>query len=43
MLHVNPDPNEKGRAMVYNPTGKMIKKAISLPLSYTGLIDSTII
>jgi len=43
MLHVNPNLKEKGLAMVYNPTGKMIKKVISLPLYYTGLTEVAMI
>jgi hypothetical protein len=40
MLHVNPNLKEKGLAMVYNPTDKMIKRVISLPLYYTGLTEA---
>lgn len=36
---MNPDLKEKGLAMAYNHTDKMIKKAISLPLYYTGLAE----
>jgi hypothetical protein len=43
MLHVNPNLKEKGLAMVYNPSDKMIKKIISLPLYYTGLTDVAMI
>jgi len=43
MLHVNSNLKEKGLTMVYNPTDKMIKKVISLPLYCTGLTDAVMI
>jgi hypothetical protein len=43
MLHVNPDLKEKGLAMVYNPTDKLIIKSFSLPLYYSGLTDVAMI
>jgi hypothetical protein len=39
ILHVNPDLETKGLAMIYNPTDKKIKKEITLSLYYTGLTD----
>ena len=39
MMHVNPELKEKGMLMVFNPTDKLIKKTIRLPLYYTGLTD----
>jgi hypothetical protein len=43
MLHVNPNLEEKGLTMVYNPTEGMITKSISLPLYCTGLTDMALI
>ncbi len=37
MMHVNPQLNEKGFLMVFNPTDQIIRKTISIPLYYTGL------
>lgn len=37
ILHVDPQLEIKGFALLYNPTGKEIKRRISLPLYYTGL------
>ena len=37
IMHVNPDLEEKGFAMLYNPTSEDITRTISLPLYYTGL------
>jgi hypothetical protein len=37
ILHVNPQLKIKGMVMLYNPTGKAIKRHIELPLYYTGL------
>ncbi|MHA1821057.1 MAG: alpha-galactosidase, partial [Promethearchaeota archaeon] len=42
ILHVNPRPktnNEHGFAVFYNPTKKIIKEKISIPLYYTGLTE----
>lgn len=38
-LHVNPDGEEKGLAMFFNPTDQEIRRTIDLPLYYTGLTD----
>ncbi|MGX1929632.1 hypothetical protein [Flagellimonas sp. 2504JD4-2] len=40
-LSVNPQGEEKGMLMVYNPTDKEITKTIEVPLYYTGLSDKT--
>ncbi len=40
ILHVNPRLPEKGLAMVYNPTGEAVTRALDLPLYYTGLTQT---
>jgi hypothetical protein len=40
VLHANPALEEKGLAMVYNPTDQPIATTLSLPLYYTGLRGS---
>ena len=37
IMHVNPDLEEKGFVMLYNPTNKDITRTVKLPLYYTGL------
>ena len=37
IMHVNPDLEEKGLVMLYNPTGEEITRTVKLPLYYTGL------
>lgn len=37
ILHVNPQGEEKGLLMVYNPLGDMIERQIEVPVYYTGL------
>jgi hypothetical protein len=37
MLHVNPELDTKGMAIIFNPTDQAIKKKFRLPLYYTGL------
>jgi hypothetical protein len=37
ILHVDPDLEIKGYAMLYNPTEEEIRRRIALPLYYTGL------
>ena len=37
IMHVNPDLEEKGLVMLYNPTDKDITRTVKLPLYYTGL------
>jgi len=36
-MHVNPQLEERGFVMLYNPLDKPIKRIIKLPLYYTGL------
>ncbi len=38
-MHVNPELNEKGLIMLFNPTLKVIQEKVTLPLYYTGKID----
>ena len=42
-IHVNPELKEKGFAMFFNPTDKVIRKKMSLPLYYTGLEANALI
>ncbi|WP_316838517.1 LamG-like jellyroll fold domain-containing protein [Pedobacter gandavensis] len=37
MLHVNPELDEKGMLVVFNPIDKAISKQMKLPLYYTGI------
>lgn len=37
VMHVNPELKEKGFLLVFNPTDKIIKRKIKVPLYYTGL------
>ncbi|WP_140939380.1 LamG-like jellyroll fold domain-containing protein [Sphingobacterium lumbrici] len=37
MLHVNPFIAEKGMVVFFNPTDKVVKKEMKLPLYYTGI------
>jgi hypothetical protein len=37
ILHVNPQLERKGLAMVYNPLDRQVSKQLKLPLYYTGL------
>ena len=39
-LNVNPNGDEKGLLMVFNPLNQAVKKKITIPLYYTGLTDS---
>ncbi|MEZ4701655.1 MAG: hypothetical protein R2834_15055 [Rhodothermales bacterium] len=39
LLHVNPEADVKGLAMIYNPTDSELRETIRLPLYYTGLTD----
>lgn len=39
MMHVNPNLKEKGFAMFFNPTNKLLKQTIKLPLYYTGFTE----
>lgn len=38
-IHVNPELEQKGLAMLFNPLDRDITRTISLPLYYTGLTD----
>ena len=40
MMHVNPELKEKGFLLVFNSTDKVIRKKITVPLYYTGLIET---
>jgi hypothetical protein len=40
MLHVNPRLETKGLAMVYNPLDQPARRALRLPLYYTGLTEA---
>ena len=37
LLHVNPQVQHKGLAVLYNPTDRTLSKILKLPLYYTGL------
>lgn len=39
LLHVNPELDEKGLLMLYNPLEKAIKKTINVNLYYTGITE----
>lgn len=39
-MHVNPELNEKGMALFFNPTNKTLIQTIKLPLYYTGHTDT---
>ena len=43
MLHVNHELKEKGFLMVFNPTDKVIKKKIMVPLYYTGITKKAMV
>jgi hypothetical protein len=40
LLHVNPQLDIKGLAMVYNPLDHSVERKLTLPLYYTGLTDT---
>jgi len=42
-MHINPELKEKGFAMFFNPTDKVIRKKMDLPLYYTGLETTALI
>jgi hypothetical protein len=42
-LHVNPQLEEKGLLMVYNPLNEPIKRKITVPVYYTGLTEQVIV
>ncbi|MEA3462684.1 MAG: hypothetical protein U9R49_12435, partial [Bacteroidota bacterium] len=43
ILHVDPNLEIKGYALLYNPTGEEMQRTIQLPLYYTGLKESAMI
>jgi len=43
ILHVNPQSKEKGLAMVYNPLDVEVTRTLTLPLYYTGLVESALV
>ena len=43
ILHVNPDLQDRGLAMVFNPTSQSISRNISLPLYYTGIWEKAVV
>ena len=43
ILHVNPDGEEKGLLMVYNPLDTAIERDIKINLYYTGLTDRVMV
>ena len=42
-MHVNPNLNIKGMAIVHNPLDTVVEKTIKLPLYYTGLTDKALV
>ncbi len=40
LMHVNPNPEEKGLALFFNPTHNTLKETFKIPLYYTGLKNS---
>ena len=40
ILHVDPQLDIKGYALLYNPTGEVLERTIRLPLYYTGLTNT---
>lgn len=42
-LHVNPKENNKGMALFFNPTDKVMTRTVKLPLYYTGLTKEALI
>lgn len=43
ILHVNPDGEEKGLLMVYNPLEEPIKRTLNVDLYYTGVADKAMV
>ncbi len=39
VLHVNPELEEKGLLMLYNPTAENVNRTLRIPLYYTGLSE----
>lgn len=42
-LHANPNLEEKGLAMFFNPTDEEMVREVKLPLYYTGLTDQAVV
>ena len=42
-VHVNPDLEEKGLAVFFNPLDSEIKRTVKIPLYYTGLENSAVL
>jgi hypothetical protein len=40
ILHVDPELDIRGYALIYNPTEEIMQRNITLPLYYTGLVES---
>jgi alpha-galactosidase len=43
ILHVNPDGEEKGLIMLYNPLESAITREITIPVYYTGLHEKVLL
>ncbi len=43
ILHVNPQLEVKGLAMVYNPLDVEVTRTLTLPLYYTGLVENALV
>jgi hypothetical protein len=43
ILHVNPDGEEKGLIMLYNPLESVITREINIPVYYTGLHEKVLL
>lgn len=43
ILHVNPQLEVKGLAMVYNPVDVEVTRTLTLPLDYTGLVENALV
>jgi hypothetical protein len=43
MLHVNPQLEVKGLAVVYNPLDVEVTRTLTLPLYYTGLVENALV
>jgi hypothetical protein len=43
MMHANPELDEKGFLLVFNPTDHTITKKVKIPLYYTGLTNTALV
>lgn len=43
ILHINPALQDRGLAMVFNPTSQTISRNVSLPLYYTGISEKAVV